>query len=499
MEVNSTYKPLPKQIEAHTCSARFILYGGAMGGGKTRFLCEDNLASLIRHPGNFTLMARQSGVALRQTTMEVFFSETLPPGSDLWKALGARYNRTDNELSLDALSPPSKCWFTGLDHDNIERIKSLNLGGAYVDEVSEVAESTINMLGTRLRRKPNGKDIVRRLVCTSNPEAGWVKRKWVDSKLQDYAFIQATWRDNPYLPDDYEELFRSYPERWRQKYLYGNWEAASGLIYPEFREKFHVIPSISKKELEGFFREGWRHMRGFDHGQQNPAACIGFLIGRAEESRYAKRILGKKINERDPEFDDYRTIIAYREYYSPGLIPEHRKRIHLLWADVPRPGITWADPSIWRRDRDRQIVVKPGRVEDVEASIYDEYQLKPYPFKGLHRGNRSVNAGILRVATLLSVGHYFITEDCEKLIEEKLQWSWKEASNEDLNFPEVPIDKDDHTQDAERYALMSMPPPKAKVEEEKKNEFLEKRKLAQQFKKGPRIFQKLPERLSAGM
>jgi len=462
-----------------------------MGGGKTRFLCEDNLASLIRHPGNFTVMCRQSGVALRQTTGEVFFSEALVSGSPLWKALGAVHNRTDNEVILRALVPSSRTWFTGLDHDNLERVKSLNLGGVYVDEVSEVSESIVNMLATRLRRKPNGVDIHRRLVASSNPEAGWVKSRWVDKQLPGHEFIQATWRDNPYLPEDYPTLFDSMPERWRQKYLYGNWDAASGLVYPEFKRDFHVVPAISPQMLQGFLRDGWRHMRGFDHGQQNPACCIGFLVGKIEDSRNAKKLLGARLDGRDPEFDDYWTVIAYRMYQNPGLVSEHRKRIHMLWSDVPRPGVTWADPSIWRRDRERPIVVKPGRVEAREASLYDEYNLKPYPLRGLRRGNNSVLAGINRVGTLYNIGHYFTCEDLEQLIMNTLQYAWKEASNEDLNFPERPIDKDDHDKDAERYGLMSLPAPRAKIKEEEIDYFERAQKLAQNFKRSPNRFRKL--------
>ncbi|MHA2069419.1 MAG: hypothetical protein ACXABY_34085, partial [Candidatus Thorarchaeota archaeon] len=128
MELKSAYIPNPKQVEAHCADDQFVLYGGAMGGGKTRWICESAKQLAVKFPGNFGVVARQSGPVLKLSTMEVFFEETLRVGSDEWKALGCKFNKAEGLLTFEGLNPPSKIWFTGLDADNIERIKSLNLG-----------------------------------------------------------------------------------------------------------------------------------------------------------------------------------------------------------------------------------------------------------------------------------------------------------------------------------------------------------------------------------
>jgi len=78
------YIPNKKQIEAHIATEQFVGYGGAMGGGKTRWICEMAKLLSVSYPGNFGVIARQSGPALKVSTMEVFFDEVLLYGSDSW-------------------------------------------------------------------------------------------------------------------------------------------------------------------------------------------------------------------------------------------------------------------------------------------------------------------------------------------------------------------------------------------------------------------------------
>lgn len=442
------YIPGDKQIEAHTAEERFLGYGGAMGGGKTRFLCELALQFSLKFPNNFGLVARQSGPALRLTTMEVFFTETLVPHSPEWKELGANFNKAEGILTFNAVKPASKIWFTGLDHDNLERIKSLNLGFFCLDEATEIAESTFMMLATRLRRAGIPK-IYRKGVISANPEAGWVKRRFVDQKLKDHKFVQANYQDNPYLPDDYPELFTTMPAHWRQKYLEGNWGAVTGLIYKQFLRDRHIIPW---QEIP----PDWNHFRGFDHGQQNPAACLGMAYGY--DDLHLEQLIGKeRRNEMNPLYESYPVIVVEKMYYSSGLVSEHRKRIHRTWPNWRGP--TYADPSIWAKDREKML--SDGRA--IPYSIADEYLEGPYPLRGLIRGNNIVSVGINRVSQLLDIGHLYFMDhpSMDELIGdagEMLSYSWKHPRTDDDDWPEEPDKKRDHGCDALRYGCMSLPP-----------------------------------------
>jgi len=473
------YIPTPPQVEAHCAPERFVGYGGAMGGGKTRWLCEAAKTLSMNYPGNLGVVARQSGPALRLTTMEVFFSEVLIPGSDDWRNLGCKFNKAEGILEFRALNPVSKIWFTGLDSDNIERVKSLNLGFFCIDEATEVAETMFLMLGTRLRRK-NVPKVARKGMVSANPEAGWVKRRFIDQTLSGYKFIQANFQDNPHLPDDYPELFESMPQNWRDRYLFGNWGAVTGLIYKEFDQERHVIPRADRPPE-------WRSIRAHDHGQQNPAACMELIIGYTDPI-HSEGLLGEeRLAQMSSQYDDYPIIIVKKLYYQPGLVSDHRKAIAEMWPEFIGP--TYADPSIWRKDREKMI--SDGK--SVEYSIADEYRESPNPLKGLVRANNVVDAGINRVSQLLRIGHLYFMDDptMEPLIGdagEIKSYSWKNPRLEDDDWPEEPQKRRDHACDAMRYGVMSLPPLKAeKAKVIPYNSFAAARLRAIALKKGKQL------------
>ncbi len=470
-----TYIPSPKQVEAHCATEQFLGFGGAMGGGKTRWLCEAAKLFSISYPGNFGLLGRQSGPALKVSTMEVFFDEVMIPGSDEWKELGCKYNKAEGMIWFQNLEPVSKIWFTGFDNDNIERIKSLNLGWFGVDEATEITESLYLMLCTRLRRKGVPRE-ARKGMISANPEAGWVKRRFLDQKLKNHKFIQANYKDNPHLPEDYPQLFDTMPITWRKKYLDGNWGAVSGLIYSGFDEDFHVVP-YTKAPPE------WKQFRGFDHGQQNPAACLSFLSGYAEEIHFKELIGEDRWNLMPRKYDDYPVLICSKLYYDSGLVSKHRKEIASLWPDFKGP--TYADPSIWAKDREKML--SDGK--SVPYSIANEYLEFPFPLRGLIRANNIKDVGINRVSQLLEIGHLFFMDhpSMDPLIGdagEIRSYSWKQPRTDDDDWPEEAEKKRDHAMDAMRYGVMSLPP--VKVYSPKVipyNSFMAARQRAIAFKK----------------
>jgi hypothetical protein len=473
----TTYVPTDKQIDAHCAPEQFLGFGGAMGGGKSRWLCEAAKQFSVLFPGNFGVISRQSGVVLRVSTMEVFFNEVLPEGGDEWRALGCHMNHSEGILEFRALNPVSKIWFTGLDNDNVERIKSLNLGFFGIDEATEVSESIYLMLCTRLRRAGIPREF-RKGMITANPEAGWVKRRFVDQALPNHRFVFANYLDNPHLPSDYSALFETMPLRWRQKYLNGSWAAASGLIFKEFNPTFHVIP----------YREslpGWKYVRGLDHGSQNPTACVGLYYGEPSKDELTD-ILGDRIQAMHPLFKDYPVILAHRLYYGPGLISAHKEGIAETFIGTPLSVPTFADPSIWSSHGHEKLTMG-GKSE--EWTIYDDYSSEPKAVLGLTRGNNQLLAGLDRVSTLLLIGHLFFMNhpSLEPLIGaagEIRSYAWKESRTDDVNSPEEPINANDHACDALRYALMSLPPI-VKLEQKivPYNSFQAARLRAQKFKR----------------
>lgn len=216
------YKPTPRQLKAHTAPQRYKLYGGAMGGGKSVWLCAEVIRLSLMYPGNVILLARFTQKDLKKTTLPILL-QLLP------RQLVKNYNKTDGLIDLVNGSQI----ILG-DLENPEKHKSLNLGAFGLDEATECPEDVFLMLKTRLRRNiPNIRYFG---LLATNPEPGWVKDKFLTTPMPDSLYIPALPTDNPHLPENYvEDLKRDLPAVWQSKYIYGSWDVFdSQIIKPEW-------------------------------------------------------------------------------------------------------------------------------------------------------------------------------------------------------------------------------------------------------------------------
>jgi phage terminase large subunit len=224
VEVNLPYVPTPRQSQAHRAVERFVLYGGAVGGGKSAWLCNEGLQLSLDYPGNVGYLARHELVSFRRTTM-LTLEQFLPP------QIVRTHNKSDQEI---VLVNSSKILYGGLGDDQsaIERLKSLNLGWFGIDQAEETTESHYFMLASRLRLVvPN---IRYKGLLTANPEPGWVRDRWVENHNPDHIFIPALPADNPHLPPDYESTLRqlySNNPALIKALLEGNWDVSTASDY----------------------------------------------------------------------------------------------------------------------------------------------------------------------------------------------------------------------------------------------------------------------------
>jgi PBSX family phage terminase large subunit len=409
------YRPTQRQAEAHGNPARYRLYGGAMGGGKTVWLCAEAIRLSLQWPGNRGYFCRNTITDFRRSTL-VTFSRLCPP-----EFIRGHY-RDDRVIEL---VNGSEIVYGGLGgEEDLERIKSTEFGWFGIDEATETTEEHFFMLCSRLRwRLPDGRTPRYAGILASNPEPGWVKERFVDRSLPDHAFIRALPKDNPHLAQDYEEKLREvYPHEWVRRYVEGSWDVFEGQIYKEFVRERHVYRDV---EISPW----WQHFRSIDHGYTNPTCCLWGAV------------------------DHDGRLWIYDEHYERELVIRENARI-IRQKHPDFRGVTLIDPSCFAATQHQG----EGKV----CSVADEYRkfgivcISPYSRDGWVEEALGINI----VKRYLQEDLLRIHESCVNTVTEMLKYRWRDlrTSSADRNALEIPVDRDNHAMDALRYLAVWKPP-----------------------------------------
>ena len=238
-----------------------------MGGGKTRAIVELAIDAALAYPGNNILVARHHLSDLSSTTMKEFF-QVCPP------EFIARRQQAPTQLvtlKLPGWSDDDASTINFRHLSDWQGLGSQQYGAVLIDEAGQVDEDAALMLLTRLRHPAQRQ---RWFVAASNPWPGWFQRWFVRRDLPEDAlreaqgqisFIPARIADNPYLPDNYEQVNQALlPQPWRERFIDGRFDALLGRIYPNFDPDIHCwnapLPEFS------------HYIGGLDFGGQTETA-----------------------------------------------------------------------------------------------------------------------------------------------------------------------------------------------------------------------------------
>jgi hypothetical protein len=256
------------------CGARIIGYGGAMGGGKSRAICERALDYALECPGVPIVIARQKHTAITETTKKTMMEQVLDPRL-------IRNKKASMGEDFVQLVNDSVIHFIGL--DDPVRWFSAEIGVLIVDQVEECDEDTIVKLITRLRHPKSpvgefkGDPIAGKVILSFNPEnPGHWLQKWfllggertehgfrkpelfaagATKPLGDAEFFFASARHNKFLPPGYiEQTLEGLPEHLKRRYLDGVWEFISGTCYfdTDALGHFQSVAEATKPLMSGF-------------------------------------------------------------------------------------------------------------------------------------------------------------------------------------------------------------------------------------------------------
>jgi len=212
----------------HPC--KYLVYGGAAGGGKTWLGVMWLFVMCTQYPGTRYFVGRRQLKDIKQSivvTMNKFVrSLRLDPKNyfKLSSASGSMHFHNGSEVvALDLRYMPSDPFY--------ERYGSLEFTSGWIEEAGEVNEMAYEMLKSRLGRYLNDQiEYPAKLLLTTNPKKNWVYREyykpWREGSItEELAFIQSFVQDNDFIEGDYKDRLENIKVKsMKQRLLLGNWE-----------------------------------------------------------------------------------------------------------------------------------------------------------------------------------------------------------------------------------------------------------------------------------
>lgn len=229
MEINITFTDKQKLAHRYLTDdvTTEILFGGSAGGGKSWTGCVWLILNCIQYPKTRWLMGRSKLKALKQTTLNTFFE------------VCSKFNMTEEHYTYNAQSNEItfyndsviilKDLFLYPSDPNFDSLGSLEITGAFIDEVNQITEKAKNIVASRMRYKLDEYNLIPKLFMSCNPAKNWVYtqfyKKKRDNKLEGYKqFIQALVTDNPHISKHYITQLKKLDEQSRKRLLEGKWE-----------------------------------------------------------------------------------------------------------------------------------------------------------------------------------------------------------------------------------------------------------------------------------
>lgn len=231
-------RPLPKQEEFLSLKAKHNLLVSGYGFGKT----ETKLVALLE---DMAMYGKYDAVfALYDPTHDLLTVNTIPRLIEKLVLSGISYN-FNQQKKIITTKGFGTIYLRSMDAPN--RIIAYECFRSYIDELETLRPKQIidvwNKINGRNRQKLKGCPQAKNRTYTfTTPDAGFgfTYEKWGKSTNKElYAYVSASTRDNPYLPEDYvQSLLDQYPEGMVKAFVDGIWtNIAQGVVYTEFNRE----------------------------------------------------------------------------------------------------------------------------------------------------------------------------------------------------------------------------------------------------------------------
>ncbi|MGA7786501.1 MAG: hypothetical protein WB997_17800, partial [Candidatus Acidiferrales bacterium] len=241
------YTPFLRQREFHESGAKYRLFGGAAGPGKTKALLWEAIRQANRYAGVDTLLLRRTFPEL-ESSLIAYFRRDVP--RDLYRSF-------HDSKHLVTWHNGSTTRFGHCAHeDDIFQYQGAEYLFIGLDELTHFTLKQWQFLTSRNRCPVPG--TFPNMAGASNPGNighAWVKALWIDKRPpagmesgdqydpRDYDFIRATVADNPIYADDreYRRTLDALPTHLRRAFLEGDWNVFAGQYFDVFDRERHVV------------------------------------------------------------------------------------------------------------------------------------------------------------------------------------------------------------------------------------------------------------------
>lgn len=274
-----------------------IIFGGGAAGGKSFLIGLLCAMACKQYPGTRWALARKELKSLKQTTLATLIAKVhrvlgISEADYKLNLLDStlEYTNGSQVLLLDLTAKPSD--------PEMESLGSLELTGAFVDEIGEVNKKSFDILASRVNRWLNKEyNLTGKIVGSTNPSPGFVRqeffdkyealgggriRKWQNGyvyvrgeRVPAYdVYIKSTAIDNPFIDENYVEGLRRLPPQERKRLLDGDWD------YLDEDNSLFTMAIVDKMTVEEIPEEGPKFNKfiGVDPADAGKDATIVTLV-----------------------------------------------------------------------------------------------------------------------------------------------------------------------------------------------------------------------------
>ena len=436
------YKPFPKQQLFHGSPAKYRLFGGAAGPGKSKALLMETCIQALEAPGANTLLLRRTFPELEQTLL-LYFRRDVP--RELYKS----YNESKHVVTWwnDSTTRFGYC----ARENDVYQYQGAEFVFIGIDELTLFTLRQWQFLTSRNRCPlPGAFPCMAAATNPGNIGHSWVKSLWIDRQPAsgmespeqydpaDYEFIGAKVFDNPIYADDagYIKTLNALPTHLRRAFLEGDWDVFAGQYFDRFDPSTQVFRA---EQID--WKPWWPRWISIDWGYEHPSAV--YWHASLPAAAGAPSI--------DTAHEPNRSrVITYREHVTHRTAPRELARQIIEKCLLSRESESSSTES--PREKIDAIYLSPdafARRTD-EASIADQMG-DIFVAAGLPRpvpADDDRVGGWMLMYQMLDAGEWLLTDNCTELIRTLPTLVRDSARVEDVEK----MDGDDSA-DAARYGL----------------------------------------------